>query len=187
MVLSGGDPVAMVPLARTCAIQGGRSGGRRGFAVAAQLLDRWGVFAVDRADNGTERPALFPGFGVHFLLGSTKGAYMNPADYIFPAFFVLFVGTFVFRFIRHGSLTGAFLGGYIKQTVGEIALSKNSFSSRVLKIQTMDAEVGEEPCVALSIISKAPLGVSMAPFKLTATQAKELAKLLQQASGGRTA
>ena len=112
---------------------------------------------------------------------------MNPADYIFPAFFVLFVGTFVFRFIRHGSLTGAFLGGHIKQTVGEIALSKNSFSSRVLKIQTMDAEVGEEPCVALSIISKAPLGVSIASFKLTATQAKELAKLLQHASGGRAA
>ena len=144
-------------------------------------------FAVDRADDGTERPALFPVFGVYFLLGSTKGAYMNPADYIFPAFFVLFVGTFVFRFIRHGSLTGAFLGGHIKQTVGEIALSKNSFSSRVLKIQTMDAEVGEEPCVALSIISKAPLGVSIASFKLTATQAKELAKLLQHASGGRAA
>ena len=112
---------------------------------------------------------------------------MDPFDYLFPAFFLLVVGTFVFRFIRHGSLTGAFLGGHINQTIGEVALSKNGFSSRVLKVQTMDAEVGEKPCVALSIVSKAPLAASIVPFKLTSTQAQELAKLLQQASGGRAA
>jgi len=112
---------------------------------------------------------------------------MDPFDYLFPAFFLVVVGTFVFRFIRHGSLTGAFLGGHIKQTIGEVTLSKSGSSSRILRVQTMDAEVGEKPCVALSIVSKAPLGASLVPFKLTFTQAQELARLLQQASGERAA
>ena len=112
---------------------------------------------------------------------------MDPFDYLFPALFLLVVGTFAFRFIRHGSLTGAFLGGHIKQTIGEIILSNNGLSSRVLKVQTMDAEIGEKSCVALSIVSKAPLGASIVPFKLTSTQAQELARLLEQASCGRAA
>ena len=112
---------------------------------------------------------------------------IDPAAYIFPAFFFLFAGIFLFRFIRHGSLTGALLGGHITQTVGEISLSKNGLSSRVLKIQKMEAAVGEKPSVALSIVSKAPLGASMVPFKLTSAQAVELAKLLQIASGERAA
>ena len=53
---------------------------------------------------------------------------MDPFDYLFPALFLLVVGTFAFRFIRHGSLTGAFLGGHIKQTIGEIILSNNGLS-----------------------------------------------------------
>jgi len=114
-------------------------------------------------------------------------SYIDPAEYIFPVFFFLFVGVFVFRFIRHGSLTGALLGGHVTQTVGEILLSKNGLSSRALKVQKMEAKVGEKPSVALSIVSKAPLGASMVPFKLTAAQALELSKLLQIAAGERAA
>jgi hypothetical protein len=112
---------------------------------------------------------------------------MDPFDYLFPAFFLLAVGTFAFRFIRHGSLTGAFLGGHIKQTIGEVTLLRKGSSSRVLRVQTMDAEIGEKPCAALSIVSKAPLAASLVPFKLTSAQALELARLLQQASGERAA
>ena len=112
---------------------------------------------------------------------------MDPFDYIVPALFLLIAGFFVFRIVRHGSLTGALLGGHIIRTVGEVSLSKNGFSSRVLKVQIMEAAVGEKPSVALSIISKAFLAASTVPFKLTAAQAQELAQLLQQASGGRAA
>jgi Na+(H+)/acetate symporter ActP len=112
---------------------------------------------------------------------------MDPFDFVFPAFFLLIVGIFAFRFIRHGSLTGALLGGHIIRTVGEVSLSKNGFSSRVLKVQIMEAAVGEKPSVALSIISKALFAASVVPLKLTAAQAQELTQLLQQASGGRAA
>ena len=109
------------------------------------------------------------------------------SDYIFPAFFLLVLGTFLFRFIRSGSLIGALLGGRISRTVGEITLSSSQFSSRVLQVHVMESASGEKPFVALSIVSKAPLAASMVPIKLTGSQAQELTRLLQQASGGRVA
>ncbi|HEY2346924.1 MAG TPA: hypothetical protein VGH80_13785 [Xanthomonadaceae bacterium] len=110
---------------------------------------------------------------------------MNFSDYIFPAFFLVFFGTFVFRYIRNGSLTGALLGGRIKRTTGEIALSGGQFTSRVLSVHVLEPTSGEKPFVALSIVSKAPLGASMIPVKLTFAQAQQLIALLQQATGGR--
>jgi len=106
-------------------------------------------------------------------------------DYIFPAVFVVFFGSFLFRLIRNGSLTGALLGARVTNTVGEIFLSKSQLSSHVLKVQTLEASAGEKPTIALSIVSKAPLGASMVPMKLTSDQAKELVGLLQQAIGSR--
>ncbi len=54
-----------------CAIQGGRSEGRRGFAVTAGRWIDQAVLGGGGTGGEAEYPALFPGFGVYFLLGLT--------------------------------------------------------------------------------------------------------------------
>ena len=103
------------------------------------------------------------------------------ADYIFFLFFALFAGTFVWRYLRSGSLTGAFLGGRITKTIGQIELSSGSLSSRVLHVYSMRSADGET-FVGVSIVSKAALAASMVPYRLSKAQASELALMLQQAS-----
>ena len=71
------------------------------------------------------------------------------------------------------------LGGKVGKEIGVISLGGGTFSSQNLKVMTMQSKDGEQ-CIALSIVSKAPLGASMVPFKLTKPQAQELVRLLQQ-------
>jgi hypothetical protein len=103
-------------------------------------------------------------------------------EYVFFGFFALIVGNFAWRFFRSGSLTGAILGGRVTREVGEIPLASGALSSTVLKVQAMESSEGE-PVVALVVVSKAPLGASMMPIKLTKTRTRELMSLLQQALG----
>jgi len=103
------------------------------------------------------------------------------SDYIFFVFFALFAGSFVWRYFRSGSLTGALLGGTISKSIGEITLASGKMSSRTLHIYSMVSSDGEK-FVGVSIVSKATLGASMVPFRLTKMQANELALMLQQAS-----
>jgi hypothetical protein len=106
-------------------------------------------------------------------------------DYFALLFFVVFalvVGRLLYGYVRHGSFTGAFLGGSIVRTEGEVRLSSSGLSSQVVKIHAMRPADGNEPFVALVLTSKAPLAASMQPIKLTRRQAEELAELLQKAS-----
>jgi hypothetical protein len=95
---------------------------------------------------------------------------------------VAIVGFFAWRFIRSGSLTGAMLGGRIARTVGEVQLRSTAFMSSVLKVHVLETKSDATPQVALSIVSKAPLAVSMVPYKLSRDQARQLAALLEQAA-----
>jgi hypothetical protein len=95
---------------------------------------------------------------------------------------VAIFGFFAWRFMRSGSLTGAMLGGRIVNTVGEIALRSSAFTSSVLKVHVFETKSDVTPQVALTIVSKAPLAVSMVPYKLSRDQAKQLAVLLEQAA-----
>ena len=100
-------------------------------------------------------------------------------DLIFFSIFALFVATFAWRFFSSGSLTGALLGGRIRRELGVISLKEGGFTSQNLKVMAMEAKSGEQ-FIALSIVSKAPLGASMVPFKLSKSQAQELVRILQQ-------
>jgi hypothetical protein len=101
---------------------------------------------------------------------------------ILPAIFVAVLGLFAWRYLRSGSLVGALLGGKLTETIGEISLSSHALSSRVLRVSLMAALPGESPELALSITSKAALGASVVPFKLSHAQALELISLLQRAT-----
>jgi hypothetical protein len=101
---------------------------------------------------------------------------------IFPFILVAVLGFFAWRYFRSGSLVGALLGGRLTETIGEISLSSQALSSRVLRVSLMAARPGESPELALSITSKAALGASVVPFKLSHAQALELISLLQRAT-----
>ena len=101
-------------------------------------------------------------------------------EYLFIAVFVLVLGNMVWRYIRHGSLTGAMLGGTIKREIGEISITSGAASSKKLKVHAMESQE-EGGFVALVLVSKAPLAASMLPVKLSKAQAQELVRLLQQA------
>lgn len=101
---------------------------------------------------------------------------------LFFLFFVLIVGNFAWRYLRSGrSLTGALLGGRVTREIGEVTLNGGSFTSQVLRVMAMEESTGEK-FIAVSVVSKAPMGASMVPYKLSRTQAQELVALLQQAA-----
>ncbi|KRA21266.1 MULTISPECIES: hypothetical protein [unclassified Lysobacter] len=102
-------------------------------------------------------------------------------DYLFPILFLGVVAYFIFRYVRSGSLTGALLGGTIKREVGKVELTGGAFTSQTFNVIRMEDSDGQG-FVALSVVSKAPLAISMVPFRLTKAQALEVAKLLQQAA-----
>jgi len=106
---------------------------------------------------------------------------LDPAELIGIAVLAL-LGFFLFRYLRAGSLVGALLGGRIRETVGETTLASSATSSAVLPVQTLDAFSGREPIIAPTITRKAPLAVSVTPFRLTRAQALEVAELLARAA-----
>ena len=101
---------------------------------------------------------------------------------VFPFIPLLIFAFFAWRYFKNGSLVGALLGGRLTETVGEISLSSSGFTSRVLRVSLMAATDGESKDIALSITSKAALGASVVPVKLSHAQALELMTLLQRAT-----
>lgn len=101
--------------------------------------------------------------------------------WIFLAIFALFAGRLLFGRLRYGSWTGSFLKGTIERTNGEILLTQNMAGNQTLKVHTMRDEGSSESFVGLVLAAKSPLGGSMQCFKLTKTQASELANMLGQA------
>ena len=55
-------------------------------------------------------------------------------------------------------------------------------SSRTLKVHAMKSSEGDGDFVGLVAVSKAALGASMQPYKLSKTQAQQLASYLNQAA-----
>ena len=100
----------------------------------------------------------------------------------FPFIFVAVLVFFAWRYFASGSVVGALLGGKLTETIGDISISSQALSSRVLRVSLMAARPGESPDLALSITSKAALGASVVPFKLSQVQALELISLLQRAT-----
>lgn len=107
---------------------------------------------------------------------------MSSLNQIFPFLPLVVLAFFGWRYFRSGSLVGALLGGKLVETIGEISLSSQTMSSRVLRVSLMAALPGQSPDLALAITSKAAFGASVVPFKLSHSQALELISLLQRAT-----
>ena len=65
-------------------------------------------------------------------------------DNIFPWFFIaVFLavgGSFIYKRMKYGSWTGAFLGASIQRTVGEVTLERRAMTSHTLKVYAMEGE-----------------------------------------------
>lgn len=107
---------------------------------------------------------------------------MDYPTLIFFVVFALILGRFLYGRLKYGSWTGSFLKGSMARTVGEIELSGGMSGTQTLKVHTMKGSEGEGDFVALVIVAKAALAVSMTPYKLSKGQAQELAKYLNQAA-----
>ena len=107
---------------------------------------------------------------------------MDYFQLIFFAAFALVVGRFLYGRLKYGSWTGSFLKGSIDRTIGEIRLSAGIGGTHTLKIHTLRSDEDDARSVALVVVSKAPLGASMQPYRLSKAQARELASLLTQAA-----
>lgn len=102
-------------------------------------------------------------------------------DYLIPVAVLGVLAYFIVGYARKGSLTGMMLGGTIKREMGKVELTGSRVSSQTMNVLRMESSDGEN-FVALSVVSKAPLAISMVPYRLTKAQALEVAKLLQQAA-----
>jgi hypothetical protein len=107
---------------------------------------------------------------------------MDFAPFIIPALILAIGGSFLFRRMKYGSWTGAFLGGTIRRTVGDVTLDPMWMTARKLTVNAMESPSSAEQFVGLVLTSKAPMAASMSPFKLTKEQALELSRLLREAA-----
>jgi len=107
---------------------------------------------------------------------------MDYASLIIPAVFLVIGGSFLFRRVKYGSWTGAFLGGTVRRTVGKVDLERMWMTSRTLTVNSMESSDSAEQLVGLVLTSKAPMAVRVSPFKMTREQALDLSRLLQEAA-----
>jgi hypothetical protein len=103
-------------------------------------------------------------------------------DYVVPAIFVVVAGSFAWRYFRHGSLTGALMGGRIEQSIGEIVIPKRMSVSQTVRVDVLRKDPAHSSSIVVSLTSKAVLGASLVPFELTSDQARTLADLLLRAA-----
>ncbi len=96
-------------------------------------------------------------------------------EYIFWVIFGTVLIIMVYRVIIKGGLKGAVFGSRIKNTIGEISLSKNMASSRVLRIHKL-----ENGKVAFELSSKAVLAFSMTGFTVNEKQVEQLIEYLNK-------
>src|SRR5512134_2004007 len=106
---------------------------------------------------------------------------MDYFQILFFSVFALVAGSILFKRLKYGSWTGAFLKGSIEQTYGEVSLTSNFASSQVLKVVELRDSNGEA-FVGLVITAKAPLAASMTPYRLSKDQARELSSILSSAA-----
>jgi hypothetical protein len=91
-------------------------------------------------------------------------------------------GYFVWRFSRQAGFVDNLVGSRVLRTVGEVPMVSARGVTMILRVHILERELGQPSQVAISMVTKAFLGVSGSAMKLTAEDAKALAALLSDAS-----
>jgi len=107
---------------------------------------------------------------------------MDYTNLIVPGIVLLLGGRFLYGRLKYGSWTGSFLKGTIESTSGELQLTGRMGVAQKLTVYAMRNEDSGDSFVGFVISLRAFLGASMQPYKLTKTQASELASYLTKAA-----
>jgi len=104
-------------------------------------------------------------------------------DLGFWIFVLVCLGVFLaFRYRRWGSMTGAWVGGRVRQVLGETGVDPSAAVPISHRVQLVDRP-GREPLVVVSLLRPNSLTNGMIALRLTQTQALELGQILQRAAG----
>ena len=105
----------------------------------------------------------------------------NIIETAFPFFFGAIVLYMLYGFIRKKGFRGMMFGAEVTSTVGEVAGKKRSAMSTAAKVHTLKGD-NNTNFVGIEIISKSFASYHMMPFTLSASEAKKLANLLNEAA-----
>jgi len=101
-------------------------------------------------------------------------------EVLFFAVFAAVIGFFVYRMFRHGGFKAAMFGARIDRTVGEVSGEKQGPVGVALKVHILRREATEK-LVGIEFVAKSFASYQMMPITLSASQAQQLASLLNEA------
>lgn len=101
-------------------------------------------------------------------------------EVLFFAVFAAVIGFFAYRMIRHGGFKAAMFGARIDRTIGEVSGEKQGPVGIALKVHILRRDAAEK-LVGVEFVAKSFASYQMMPITLSASQAQQLASLLNEA------
>jgi hypothetical protein len=101
-------------------------------------------------------------------------------EVLFFTVFAAVIGFFVYRMLRHGGFKAAMFGARIDRTVGEVSGEKQGPVGVALKVHILRREAAEK-LIGVEFVAKSFASYQMMPITLSASQAQQLASLLNEA------
>ncbi len=109
---------------------------------------------------------------------------MNHFEYFLVLPIVVVFGFWSYRYFRFGSFLGMSVGARVARTLGSVETERMLGSRRTLKVHLLERELGQPQYIAMSDTTSSRGSWELSAMKLTAEQARSLAKLLDQAAAG---
>lgn len=101
-------------------------------------------------------------------------------EVLFFAVLATVIGFFAYRMIRHGGFKAAMFGARIDRTIGEVSGEKQGPVGIALKVHVLRRDAAEK-LVGVEFVAKSFASYQMMPITLSASQAQQLASLLNEA------
>ena len=108
------------------------------------------------------------------------------AQILFFSFFTLFIGTFIYRRFKYGSIKAAIFGAPIERTLGEVDGGSGKIMSIKVKVHRLGGDAPDK-AIGLEFVAKSLTSYEMMPVTLSVSEAKKLAILIKSAAGGNAA
>lgn len=101
-------------------------------------------------------------------------------EFVFFVPFVLVIGGFVFKIVKHGGLRAALYGAPLGREIGELPLSGGSVPARVIRVRVLH---GTDKQVGIELAAKGPFSYTFQPIAVSRSDARKLSEWLAQAAG----
>ncbi len=102
-------------------------------------------------------------------------------ELIFLGLFFGVIAYFIYSIVRHRGFKGARFGAEVLSSVGEVSGSKRGLMSQKLKVHILGGASSADRSVGIELRASAPGAWSMTPIRLSTSEARQLAALLERA------